>query len=78
MEFPQAKLIENQENLGFARANNQAIRQSSGKFILLLNSDTVILSSALDKMVAFMKSHPAVAASGPMILKPDGSIQLSA
>ena len=76
-EFPQAKLIENQENLGFAKANNQAIRQSSGRFILLLNSDTVVLSGALDKMVAFMKEHRAVDASGPMLLNPDGSLQQS-
>ena len=76
-EFPQAKLTENQENLGFARANNQAIKQSSGRFILLLNSDTVVLSGALDKMVAFMKTHRAVSASGPMLLNPDGSLQPS-
>ena len=76
-EFPQARLIENQENLGFARANNQAIRQSSGRFLLLLNSDTVVLSGALDKMVAFMKAHPAVDTSGPMLLNSDGSLQQS-
>ena len=76
-EFPRAGLIENQENVGFARANNQAIRQSSGRFILLLNSDTVVLSGALDKMVAFMKQHPAVSALGPMLLNPDGSLQPS-
>ena len=76
-EFPQARLIENQENLGFARANNQAIRRSSSRFIVLLNSDTVVLSGALDKMVAFMKVHRAVDASGPMLLNTDGSLQQS-
>ena len=76
-EFPRVRLIKNRENLGFARANNQAIRQSSGRFILLLNSDTVVLQGALDKMVAFMKAHRAVDASGPMLLNPDGSLQPS-
>ena len=76
-EFPQLRLIENEENLGFAKANNQAIRQSRGSYILLLNADTVVLSGALDKMVAFMRAHPDVDASGPMILNPDGSLQPS-
>jgi GT2 family glycosyltransferase len=77
-EFPQVRLIENEENLGFARANNQAIRQCRGDYILLLNPDTVVLSGALDKMVAFMRAHPDIAASGPMILNADGSPQPSA
>jgi len=72
-EFPQVRLIENKENLGFARANNQAIRQSTGSYILLLNPDTVVLSGALDKMVAFMRAHPDADASAPMLLYPDGS-----
>ena len=72
-EFTQVRLIENEENLGFARANNQAIRQSSGSYVLLLNPDTVVLSRALDKMVSFMRAHPDVDASGPMILNTDGS-----
>jgi len=76
-EFPQVRLIENQENLGFAKANNQAIKQNSGQYVLLLNPDTVVLSGALDKMVAFMRAHPAVDASGPMILNDDGSSQVS-
>ncbi|HUU64026.1 MAG TPA: glycosyltransferase family 2 protein [Dehalococcoidia bacterium] len=76
-EFPQAKLTENQENLGFARASNQAIMQSVGNYVLLLNPDAVVLSSALDKMVIFMREHPAVDASGPMILNPAGILQPS-
>ena len=76
-EFPRARLIENQENLGFARANNQAIRQSIGRFVVLLNSDTVVLSHALDRMVAFMKEHQDVDALGPMLLNTDGSLQPS-
>jgi len=76
-EFPQVKLIENKENLGCARANNQAIRESTGTYIVLLNPDTLVLSGTLDKMAAFMRVHPDVDASGPMLLNPDGSLQLS-
>ena len=50
-EFPQVELIRNKENVGFARANNQAIRRSNGRYILLLNSDTLVLNDGLTKMV---------------------------
>ena len=76
-EFPQVRLIKNEDNLGFAKANNQVIRKSSGNYVLLLNPDTVVLSSALDKMVIFMREHPTVDASGPMILNPAGRLQPS-
>ena len=76
-EFPDIKLIRNQENLGFARANNQALRESKGKYILLLNPDTIILPDSLDTLVKFMDEQPDVGASGPKILNPDGSLQPS-
>ncbi len=75
--FPQARLIENQENVGFARANNQAIRHSQGAFILLLNSDTLIHPHALNRLVGFMEAHPGAGMVGPRVLNPDGSLQPS-
>lgn len=75
--FPQAKLIENRQNIGFARANNRAIQKSRGKYILLLNPDTVILGNTLKKMVDFLESHPGIGILGPRILNPDGSLQSS-
>lgn len=77
-EFPQVKLIRNKENLGFAKANNIAIRQSDARYVLLLNPDTIILDGALQKMVTFMDEHPDAGAVGPAVLNPDGSIQPSA
>ncbi len=56
-KFPQIKLIENKKNTGFSYANNQAIRQSSGEYILLLNPDTVIEECTLTYVVKFMDSH---------------------
>jgi len=76
-EFPQVKLIINKNNLGFAKANNQAIKESKGKYILLLNSDTVILSDAINKMVNFIKIHPEAGAVGCTKLNPDLSPQPS-
>jgi O-antigen biosynthesis protein len=56
-KFPQVKLIANSTNTGFARANNQAIRVTSGKYILLLNPDTVIQEDTLFKCAEYMDSH---------------------
>ena len=75
--FPNVKLIVNKKNVGFAAANNQAIKDSKGRFILLLNPDTVILDSALDKLVEFMDSHPEAGVVGPQILNPDRTLQFS-
>ncbi len=76
-QFPHAHLIENRENAGFARANNQAIRLSRGRYILLLNSDTEVQAGALAKMVGFMADHPQVGGCGPRLFNADGSLQVS-
>lgn len=75
--FPWVRLFENPENVGFARANNQGIRESSGRYILLLNPDTELRPGALETLVQFMDQHPRVGAAGPRLLNADGSLQLS-
>jgi N-acetylglucosaminyl-diphospho-decaprenol L-rhamnosyltransferase len=75
--FPQVHLIENQENVGFARANNQVIGSSQGQYVLLLNSDTEIHPGALETLVEFMEVHPQAGGCGPRLLNPDGSLQSS-
>ena len=75
--FPQVHLIENNENLGFATANNQAIREASGVYIMLLNPDTEVLSNAIEELVQFMESSPQAGAAGPLISNPDGTLQSS-
>ena len=77
-EFPDVHLIANSDNKGFAAANNQALPLCQGEYILLLNSDTVVLDGALDKMVAYMHGHDEVGAMGCKLLNPDGSLQPSA
>ncbi len=57
-KFPEVQLIANEENIGFARANNQAITLAKGEYILLLNPDTVIETDTFTKIVSFMESHP--------------------
>ena len=56
-KFPEAKCIANQDNPGFAKANNQAIRQSTGEYILLLNPDTIVETDTFLKIITFMESH---------------------
>ena len=73
---PQVQFIENQENLGFARANNKAIRQSDGEYVLLLNPDTIVTENTLHECVTFMDAHPEVGCVGVKQLKSDGSFAL--
>ena len=70
--FPWVRLIENTENVGFARANNQALKLSQGRYAMLLNSDTELTSGALDTLVSFMDAHPEAGACGPYLLNGDG------
>lgn len=74
---PQARLIENAVNVGFARANNQAIEVCQGELVLLLNPDTRVLPGALDAMIRFMDEHPKAGAAGSRVLNPDGTLQTS-
>ena len=57
-KFPNVKLIENHDNVGFAKANNQAIRISSGEYVLLLNPDTVVEEDTFEKCIRFMDETP--------------------
>ena len=74
-EFPQVILIENLENRGFAAANNQGIRIAQGRYVLLLNPDTIVLDKAIEKTMAFADSHPDVGVVGCQVLENDTKIQ---
>ena len=75
--FPSVVCIENKKNLGFARANNQAIVLSKGRYAALLNTDTVLTEGALDAIVKFMDSNNEAAICGGQLLNADGSLQNS-
>jgi len=76
--FPWVRLIANSDNLGFAAANNQAIMEASGRYVLLLNSDTEAQPGAIDRLVQYMDANPEVGACGPKLLNADRSLQPSA
>jgi len=74
-EFPQVKVIFSKENLGFAKANNLAIKEAKGKYIFLLNPDTILLDENFEKLIDFAQKNPDVGAIGPKVLNSDLTIQ---
>jgi GT2 family glycosyltransferase/lipopolysaccharide/colanic/teichoic acid biosynthesis glycosyltransferase len=76
-KFPHVHLIVNEQNLGFARANNIALGQSNGRYVLLINPDTVVQEDTLKVMIDFFDANPDVGVAGCKILNPDGTLQLA-
>jgi len=74
-EFPEVRVIENKENKGFIVANNQGIEISQSKYVLLLNSDTIVLDNAISKTLKFADNHPEAAVVGCKVLNPDMTLQ---
>jgi GT2 family glycosyltransferase len=77
IEFPEVHLIKNRENVGYSKANNQAIVVANGEYVLLLNSDTVLENNAVRILYEFMQTHPQAAVCGPLLLNADKTVQRS-
>lgn len=75
--YPEVRLIENRENLGFAAANNQGIDKALGRYLLLLNSDTLILDNAIAKTVDFADRHPQCGVVGCQVWEDNVRIQMT-
>jgi hypothetical protein len=74
--FPGVKLIENSDNAGFSRANNQAIDLAAGRYFFLLNNDALLFEHSLPRLVEFMDSHPRVGICGPRVVNEDMTLQI--
>jgi len=76
-QFPNVKLIETGANLGFARGNNVGIKEATGEYICLINSDVNVPSDCLQKMHAYMEQQPTIGLLGPGMLRADGRVYRS-
>ena len=76
-EFPEVKLVCSPMNIGFGAGNNLAVKEAVGRYVLFLNSDTIVIPGALNLLVQFADSHPDVGIVGPKLLNEDGSLQYS-
>jgi N-acetylglucosaminyl-diphospho-decaprenol L-rhamnosyltransferase len=74
-KFPEVKIIQNNFNAGLSHATNQGIEATNGRYVLLLNNDTIVNRHALDSMVQFLEKTPDAGAVGGQLLNPDGSYQ---
>jgi GT2 family glycosyltransferase len=74
-KYPTITIIQNKQNAGYATANNQAIKISSSRNILLLNPDTIVEENAIQLMMNYLDQNPATGIVGPKVLNPDGSFQ---
>ena len=75
--YPDVILIENGENLGFSKANNQAIKRAKGDYVLILNPDTVVQEDTFKTLIKFLDEHPEAAAASCKVLNADGTLQLA-
>ncbi|OQY28817.1 MAG: hypothetical protein B6244_05880 [Candidatus Cloacimonetes bacterium 4572_55] len=74
-KFPQTILIQNSENAGFIRANNQGLKRSRGRYVLSLNPDTIVPPGSLEKLTHFLETHPDYGAVGGKLHSPNNDFQ---
>jgi N-acetylglucosaminyl-diphospho-decaprenol L-rhamnosyltransferase len=75
--FPEIRLLRNETNQNYSYSNNRALDEARGRFVLLLNNDTLVPLLALDSMIAFLRDHPEAGVVGCKLLNDDGTIQPS-
>lgn len=74
-KFPQVQLIQNSQNVGLGKASNQGIEATHGRYVLLLNNDTIVNGPSLDVLVEFLDDHPSAGGAGGRLLNGDGTVQ---
>lgn len=76
--FPEVRLVQTGDNLGFARGNNAGLEHCRGRYVFLVNSDVVLLPGCLDALTGYLDAHPQIGIAGPCIRNADHSLQVSA
>ena len=76
-EFPQVRVVENETNLGFSKANNALIAQTQADYVLLLNPDTLVIGDAIERVMNYMEANPKVGICGCRVLNSDRTLQLA-
>ncbi len=76
-EFPSVKVVANQANLGFSKANNELIGRTKADYLLLLNPDTLVIGDAISRVMKYMEAHPKVGICGCRVLNRDRTLQLA-
>jgi len=74
-DYPAVTLIQNKNNEGFAHPSNQAMQAATGKYLLLLNPDTLVLENTFNPLISFLDQHPQAGIVGPKVLNRDGTLQ---
>jgi len=74
-KYPQVAIIQNESNVGLGKASNQGIEATKGRYILLLNNDTIVNGASFDAMVDFLEKNPKAGGVGGKLMNPDGTIQ---
>ncbi|HWA07299.1 MAG TPA: glycosyltransferase family 2 protein [Ignavibacteria bacterium] len=77
ISFPKLKTVQNPDNMGYTKAINQGIKHSTGKYVLLLNPDTILKDDSIRIMHEFLEANPAYGACAPLMKNPDGTVQYS-
>ncbi len=75
--YPDVILIENEKNLGFGKANNIGLERATGKYLLMINPDTIVREDTFRKMISFFEKHPDAGMAGCKVLNPNGTLQLA-
>lgn len=75
--YPQARVIVNEGNIGFSKGNNVGLKVAQGEYLMLLNSDVIVRDGAINQLVKFLDEHPEAVMVGPRLINSDGSFQAS-
>lgn len=76
-DFPQVRLLRNRHNVNYARSTNRGLKLARGRYLYLLNNDTVLLPQAIDEMIRFLEEQPRVGAVGSLLFNGDRTVQAS-